>query len=269
MAKKKKEEVSLEETPLAVQAETAVKKEEPKKDSWEIKDRMYYLRDGMSPLTYTIRSRGIYWYDAEKGYEREIKYTLNQRTPFVDEFKGEARLGHIVFEQGMLFVPKEKQTLQRLLAIHPDKNKLFFERDEVREAEEDLDILEMRFQALSSARNLDIDEAEAILRVEQGSSVAKMTSKEIKRDILVFATNKPSLFLELANDDNVQLRNFGIKAVEARILILSDDQRTFTWKDTGRKVMTVPFDEHPYSALAAFFKTDEGLEIYKTIEKQV
>jgi hypothetical protein len=96
-----------------------------------------------------------------------------------------------------------------------------------------------------------------------------MTSKEIKRDILVFATNKPSLFLELANDDNVQLRNFGIKAVEARILILSDDQRTFTWKDTGRKVMTVPFDEHPYSALAAFFKTDEGLEIYKTIEKQV
>ena len=33
--------------------------------------------------------------------------------------------------------------------------------------------------------------------------------------------------------------------------------------------MTVPFDEHPYSALAVFFKTDEGLEIYKTIEKQV
>ena len=96
-----------------------------------------------------------------------------------------------------------------------------------------------------------------------------MTSKEIKRDILVFATNKPQLFLDLANDDNVQLRNFGIKAVEAGILRLAEDQRTFTWKDTGRKVMTIPFDEHPYSALAVFFKTDEGLEIYKTIEKQV
>ena len=156
-----------------------------------------------------------------------------------------------------------------MLAIHPDKDKLFFERDEVREAEDDLDILEMRFQALSSARDLDIDQAEAILRVEQGSSVSNMTSKEIKRDILVFATNKPQLFLDLANDDNVQLRNFGIKAVEAGILRLSEDQRTFTWKDTGRKVMTIPFDEHPYSALAVFFKTDEGLEIYKTIEKQV
>ena len=269
MAKKKNKEVSLEETPVAVEEKPTVKKQEPKKDSWETKDRSYYLRDDLSPLTYTIRSRGIYHFDEEKGYEREVKYTLNQRTPFVDEFKGEARLGHIVFKNGALYVPKEKPTLQRLLAIHPDKNKLFFERDHVQDATDDLDILNMEIDALNAAKNLDIDAAEAILRVEIGSSVSTMASKEIKRDILVFAKNNPQLFLDLANDDNVQLRNFGIKAVEARILILSDDQRTFTWKDTGRKVMTIPFDEHPYSALAAFFKTDEGLEIYKTLEKQL
>ena len=269
MAKKKNKEVFVEETPIAVEEKPTVKKQEPKKDSWEMKDRSYYLRDDLSPLTYTIRSRGIYFFDEEKGYEREVKYTLNQRTPFVDEFKGEARLGHIVFKNGALYVPKEKPTLQRLLAIHPDKNKLFFERDHVQDATDDLDILNMEIDALNIARNLEVDAAEAILRVEQGSSVASMTSKEIKRDILVFAKHNPGLFLNLANDDNVQLRNFGIKAVEARILTLSDDQRTFTWKDTGRKVMTIPFDEHPYSALAAFFKTDEGLEIYKTLEKQL
>ena len=33
--------------------------------------------------------------------------------------------------------------------------------------------------------------------------------------------------------------------------------------------MTVPFEEHPYSALAAWFKTDEGLEVFKTIEKKL
>ena len=33
--------------------------------------------------------------------------------------------------------------------------------------------------------------------------------------------------------------------------------------------MTVPFDEHPYSALAAWFKTDEGMEIYSNIEKRM
>jgi hypothetical protein len=33
--------------------------------------------------------------------------------------------------------------------------------------------------------------------------------------------------------------------------------------------MTVPFDEHPYFALSAFFRTDEGMEIYKAIEKRL
>jgi hypothetical protein len=33
--------------------------------------------------------------------------------------------------------------------------------------------------------------------------------------------------------------------------------------------MTVPFDENPYSALAAFFKTDDGVEMFNTIEKRL
>ena len=33
--------------------------------------------------------------------------------------------------------------------------------------------------------------------------------------------------------------------------------------------MTVPFDEHPYSALAAFFKTDDGMEVYKNLVKKL
>ena len=86
---------------------------------------------------------------------------------------------------------------------------------------------------------------------------------------MIFAKRSPGLFLDLVDDENVELRNFGIKAVEAQILGLSADNRTFNWVANGRKVMTVPFEEHPYSALAAFFKTDEGLEIYKNIEKRL
>ena len=60
-----------------------------------------------------------------------------------------------------------------------------------------------------------------------------------------------------------------IKAVEAKVINLSQDQRTFTWGSNDRKLMNVPFDEHPYSALAAWFKTDEGMEIYSNIEKRL
>jgi len=41
------------------------------------------------------------------------------------------------------------------------------------------------------------------------------------------------------------------------------------WGSNNRKLMVVPFDENPYSALAAWFKTDEGVEVYKSIEKRL
>ena len=116
---------------------------------------------------------------------------------------------------------------------------------------------------------MDIDQAEAILRVERGSEVANMSSKEIRRDLYIFAKGNPPLFLELANDENVHLRNVAIKATEAGIISLSSDNRTFTWGSNDRKLMNVPFDENPYSAFAAFLKTDEGVEIYKSIDKKL
>ena len=237
---------------------------------WQIKARVYYLRSGLSPLTYTIKSRGIYWFDENMGYEREIKYTTNQKTPFVDEFKGDSRLGHIVFEDGILRVPKEKQTLQKLLSLyHPEKGRIYSEFDATEEAKDDLLDIEMEIEALNIAKNLEIDQAEAILRVDQGNKVSNMTSKEIKRDVLLFARKNAMLFMDLVKDENVELRNVGIKAVEAGILTLSGDNRTFNWASNNRKVMTVPFDENPYSALAAYFKTDDGMELYQTINKRL
>ena len=61
----------------------------------------------------------------------------------------------------------------------------------------------------------------------------------------------------------------GITACEAKIINLSQDQRTFTWGTNGRKLLNVPFDENPYSALAAWFITDEGVEVYSQIEKKL
>ena len=123
--------------------------------------------------------------------------------------------------------------------------------------------------AMNAASSIDIDQAEAILRVEVGSRVTSMSSKEIKRDLLLFAKTQPALFINLANDDNVVLRNFAIRATEANIIKLADDQRTFKWGSNDRKLMTVPFDENAYSAMAAWFKTDEGLQVYKSIEKRL
>ena len=272
MAKKqtKKAEVAPEVKATNDMVEVVIEKPKPKKPTWEIKDRVYYLKGSKKPISRSIKSAGVYWFDQEKGYERELKYCENQRTPFVDEMTGDQRLSHIVFRDGSLFVPKEKTTLQKLLSLyHPHKDQIYYEfkADEV--AADEIELLEMEADAILMARQIDIDMAEAIMRVEKGSEVSKLSSKELKRDLLVFARNNPGLFLELAADDNVQLRNFGIKAVELGIIKLSSDQRNFLWGSNDRKIMTVPFDEHPYTALAHWFKTDEGMEIYANIEKRL
>ena len=278
MAKKKKEEVieepqvenvEVQEAPAPKPKNVVNKKSNPE-DNWEIKDRMYYLTKNRSPLTYLIKGSNIYWFDEEKGYERELKYCSNQRTCFVDEMKGEQRLEHIIFKNGALFVPKNKTVLQKLLSLyHPLNGPLFIEHKPEVVAANEVDILELQVDALMAARDLDIDVAEAVMRVELGSQVNSMSSKELKRDLLLFAKRNPSLFLELVDDDNVMLRNFGIKATEAGILKLSGDQRHFSWASTDRKLFTVPFEEHPYTALAHWFKTDEGMEIYANIEKRL
>ena len=253
---------------LAVEEPRARERKKPSNE-WEIKDRVYYLKGNKKPLSKSIKSANIYYFDKELGYERELKYCENQRTPFVDEMKGDQRLSHIVFRNGALHVTREKQTLQKLLSLyHPHKDTIYYEHKPQAIAESQLDWLEFEVEALGIAKDMDIDMAEAIMRVEKGSDVSKMSSKELRRDLLLFARNNPKLFLDLVSDDNIQLRNFGIRATEMGILKLSPDQRHFSWGSNDRKLMTVPFDEHPYSALAAWFKTDEGMEIYSNIEKR-
>jgi hypothetical protein len=289
MAKKQAEEVKVQgpltEEAVTVKEPTAIEvlktelKTQPERvsdrkktltDGWEFKNRVYRLKGNKKPLSRSIKGANIHWFDEEQGYERELKYCSNQRTVFVDEMKGDQRLEHIVFRNGMLIVEKEKTVLQKLLSLyHPDREVMFYEEKPIAEASNQIEWLEMEIEALNMAKNLDIDMAEAVMRVEIGSKVTDMSSKELKRDLLLYAKRNPQLFLDLVNDDNVMLRNFGIKATEMGIIKLSSDQRTFSWGTNDRKLMTVPFDEHPYSALASWFKTDEGMEIYSNIEKRL
>lgn len=246
-------------------------------DTWVIKDRLYEITSGRKPLAFTLPTvhsarTPLLYFDEELGYNRELRYATNQRTPFVDEQQGTATLGRIVFRDGILRVPKENIVLQKLLSLyHPyTMQGRIMEYKPEQIAANETDWIELELEAMTVAKAMDIDEAEAILRAQYGSQqVSNASSKELKRDLLILARNNPSLFLDLANDDNVMLRNIGIKATETGILNLSQDQRTFTYASNGRKLLTVPFNEHPYSALAAYFKTDEGMEVLRAVEKQL
>lgn len=275
-AKKTTKKVAAPKAETVVEAPTVAKVPSAPKNTWEVKDRLYELTSNKKPLVFTVPSmhhpsKPLLWFDEEKGYNRELRYATNQRSCFVDEQDGNATLGRIAFRNGVLRVPKENIVLQKLLSLyHPfTKSGIIKEYAPEQIATSEVEMIEIELEAMNLARELDIEELEAIMRTEIGSEVSKMSSKELKRDALVFARRNPVLFLELANDDNIHLRNIGIKATEMGIIRLSQDQRTFTYGEGNRKLMTVPFDEHPYSALAAFFKTDEGMEVLNAIQKRL
>jgi len=280
MAKNKKEEVAIEELPVVEgqvieNVAQPIKVKPVKKDDWEIKDRTYILKGDKEPLTFTIPSKHtrrhpLLWFDQSAKEQRELRYATNMNSPFVDEQKGEVTMGHITFRDGSLHVASKDVALQKLLSLyHPMKDRKYAEYVPKQIASDELVDLEYEIEALLAARMMDVGEAEAIVRVEQGNAVDSLSSKEVKRDLMLLAKRNPQLFLSLAADENVGLRNAGIKAESQGLIRLSQDQRTFHWGSNDRKLMTIPFDENPYTALAAWFKTDDGVEVYKSVEKQL
>ena len=241
---------------------------------WEIKDRTYVLTGNRSPISWTIQTKHtarkpLLYFDEATGINREIRYATNQRSLFVDNQDGAVTLSHVMFLDGVLYVPKEEQNLQKLLSLyHPERNKLWEEVDEVREAEDEIDVLELELEALNLVNEIDIEHLEAIMRTELGSTVASLSSKELKRDAYRFAKSQPVLFLELVQDEDIKLRNLANRAVEVGILQLTDDNTVFKFAN-GKKVLTVPFEQHPYVALAQYFKTDEGVDLMKSITKKL
>ncbi len=235
---------------------------------WESKDRSYTLV-GKTPLTYKIRSKGLLYFDEEAGVNRELRYATNQRSIFVEDQDDNATLGHVMFEDGHLFVPKNNPNLQKLLSLyHPQKEK-WSELDEQKDAVDEIEVIEFELKALGLVGSLDIEHLEAIMRTELGSTVTSISSKELKRDAYHFAKSNPKLFIELSEDEDLKLRNLANRAVEAGILKLTEDGTVFALVSNGKKVLTVPFDTHPYSALSQYFKTDEGVTLMKSIIKKI
>ena len=76
--------------------------------------------------------------------------------------------------------------------------------------------------------------------------------------------------MDLLNDENLKLRNIAVRAVEMNVLHVKSDNRTVVWGDNKKeKVIVVPYGENVYSALAVYFKTDEGLDVLQNITNKL
>lgn len=241
----------------------------------ESKDKTYVIVGDATPISFMLASRHtrnspLLWFDEEKGINRALRYARNQKSPFEDEQDGNAILEHVTFTDGSLTVPKTNPVLQKFLELHPGNGSIFKELDYEKIAKDEIKNLNIEVDALIMARGIDIDTAEAVLRVMTGANVERMTSDEIKRDVLIYARNNPEDFLEAVDDPELKLYSVAGKAMSSGLFVVKNNGRDIHYNlaSNKKKLISVPFGEEPLSAFVAFLRSEDGIEVLKMIEKQ-
>jgi len=242
----------------------------------KVEAKFYKLKKDAAPLTYMLASRNsqrypLLWFDEEKGVNRPLRYARNQKSPFEDEQDGNAILEPIVFEDGLLHVPKNNQVLQKFLYYHPQRNMVFEEINKERDAQEELDFVEAGLEAQVIAKNLDTNSLVSVCRVLMGSRVDKMSTVELKRDILLYAKENPLDFLDTLNDPMLEMQDTVYQFFNKTWLVFKNQQKDvyFNLPKNKKKLLTVPFGEDPYYIVASYFQSDEGVELYKLLKKRL
>lgn len=237
-------------------------------------DKLYILKKKNTPLTYMLASRNTHrstllHFDGTS--QRALRYAKNQKSPFEDEQDGNAILEPIIFVDGALSVPKTNPVLQHFLSIHPGYGSVFEEVNTEKDASSDIDKFNHELDAQLAARDLSLEMLEAVARVLLGAQIEKMSSAELKRDVLVYSRNNPVQFLEMLNDPMLQLQNTCAKFFEYDLLRLKNKNKDiyFNLPSNKKKLLTVPFGEEPVYILASYLQSDEGIEVLRLLENHV
>lgn len=236
--------------------------------------KSYRLTRDVAPLTFMLPSRNtkrypLLWFDDDKGINRPLRYAVNQKTPFEDEQDGNAIVEPIIFEDGFLHVGKQNQVLQQFLNLHPMYGRSFIEINDEKDASEDIEVLNLEVDALIQARSLSLEQLESVCSVLFGIDVSKISTAEMKRDILVYARNYPEEFLDIIDDPMLKLQAKVNKFFDSGLLTYRKNRKE-VWYNTPtnkKRMLVVPFGDEGVSTVASYLQTDDGVESLKVLEK--
>lgn len=235
-------------------------------------DKVYRLKNG-SPLSYTLPSRNhprypLMWFDEDNNVNRVLRYASNQKSPFEDEQDGNAVLEPIVFEDGMLVVPKTNPVLQLFMHYHPMNGRIFEEVDNEKDAEKELELINNEVEALIKAKEMSIEQIETMTRVLFGKDPSRITTAELKRDIIVFAKNNPEDFLDAMDDPDLQYNGKVMLFFDNKLLSIRNGGREiyFNTPTNKKKMCSVPYGKRPEEFAASWLKSDDGLEALEMLE---
>lgn len=236
-------------------------------------DKTYRLKRDVAPLAFMIPGRGsrnkplLYW-DEERGENRALRYARNQKSPFEDEQDGNVIVEPVVFEDGMLRVPRTNPVLQKFLECHPMNGVRFEEVNNERDAEAEVEQMNLEVDALIECKSLTLDQLESMARLMIGVDPSKYTTAELRRDMLVAVRRDPEHFLHLVNDPDTKLRGKIQRFFDDNLLSFRRN-KTEIWYNgptNKKKLVTVPFGQDHLAVATSYLLSDEGLDHLRALE---
>lgn len=226
---------------------------------------------------HTERKDLLYYNKDEKTGEetsRALRYATNVSSIFEDEQgDGIIKTAEIMFEEGVLRVPKRNPTLIKFLSYHPDNVKnggsIFELVDHAAENKRKEAAEEIQFNAMALARELGDEEITAITRQILPSRVDKMTPEEKKSWVRGYAKGNPIRFTELASSSEVERENIIKSALAREIIQFRRGKSEVFWKHGTRNTLIcrIPEGENPDEALERFLMSNDGKDTFEDIER--
>lgn len=237
--------------------------------------KTFLLKGNKAPVSFILQSRDtptkrLLYFDEEKKKNRSLRYASNQTSPFQDEQDDNAILEPIVFEDGVLQVPPTNPVLYEFLKLHPNNGEVFYEWDPEKDAEDRLKNEELILDAKIAARSLSPDKMASIIRVFTGRDASKMSTSELKWEIMKIAEDYSQDFLESLDDPELEIDDLAHKAFKDGYMATRNHGRDvhYNLKDNRKRAFSVPMNETPESALSAWFKTQDGQEFYMFLVRE-
>jgi hypothetical protein len=243
------------------------------KKTKQLVDKVYKLKNDAAPLSFMLPTRNsrrypLMYFDEEMGQNRSLRYARNQKSPFEDDQDGNAILEPVIFEDGFLRVPRTNPVLQEFLHYHPMNGLKFHEVDEEKNAALIVETLNLEVDALIEARGLPVDMIESVSLVLFGNSASKVSTSELKRDILVYAKKYPKDFLNVLNDPMLKLQANVQMFFDNKLLTFRKNKKEvwFNTSSNKNRMLVVPFGEEANYIVSSYLSSDDGIETLKMLE---
>lgn len=254
--------------PAAAKPAEQTKKRTIKREEKVINHAEYEIVKG-GGIVFMLPQKGVTVYDAEKDTVREMRYCPNEPSIWRDEQSDNAMRQSVVFDNGRLFVPKDKPNLRIFMDRHPGNQAngghIFKQVDKRRDAEKELEKEFKLTDAVALVRDTDINDLLPIaiyFKVSIDSPVS-----EIRYNLLQIAKKKPGEFIEAFDSPQVTTRASIQQAKDYQIINLKNDGAY--WFDSNSLIVSVPAGQDPMDVMVRYCLTEKGAPVLGDIEERL